>query len=111
VAEDARLAGLAWERLPNPRPALTLEILSPSGQQDIFYLGPHAPRLTQAEIDLLHGIWLELSQEVAPQELHHHDVVHMSLEDVRDRLGGSERGVIVARLREHLQQIKARRAS
>jgi amino acid transporter len=111
VAEDARLAGLAWERLPNPRPALTLEILSSGGQQDIFYLGPHAPHLTQTEIDLLHGIWLELSQEVAPQELHHHDVVHMSLEDVRERLGGGERGVIVERLREHLQQIKERRAS
>jgi amino acid transporter len=111
VAEDARLAGLAWERLPNPRPALTLEILSSGGQQDIFYLGPHAPHLTQTEIDLLHGIWLELSQEVAPQEVHHHDVVHMSLEDVRERLGGGERGVIVERLREHLQQIKERRAS
>jgi len=111
VAEDARLAGLAWERLPNPRPELTLEVLSPGGQEHIFYLGPHAPHLTPKEIDLLHGIWLELSQELAPQELHHHDVVHMSLEDLGERLGGSERGAIVARLREHLQQIKARRAS
>jgi hypothetical protein len=109
--EDARLAGLAWERLPAPRPELTLEVLSAGGEEHVFYLGPHAPRLTSKEIDLLHGIWLELSQEVAPQELHHHDVVHMSLEDVRDKLGGSQRAAIVARLREHLQQIKERRAS
>ena len=32
-----------------------------------FYLGPHAPRLTAKEIDLLHNIWLELSNNVAPE--------------------------------------------
>jgi len=111
AAEDARLAGLAWERLPNPRTELTLEVLSPGGQEHIFYLGPHAPHLTPKEIDLLHRVWLELSQELAPQELHHHDVVHMALEDIRDKLDGGERRAIVARLREHLQQIKERRAS
>src|SRR5690349_21644857 len=74
--EEARIAGLAWERLSDPKPQLTLEIYFPSGREHIFYLGPHAPRLTPREIDLLHGIWLELSNDVAPEELHHHDVVH-----------------------------------
>ena len=62
VAEEARLAGLAWERLPDPKPQLTLEFYFPSGQEHIFYLGPHAPHLTPKEIDLLHGIWLEAEQ-------------------------------------------------
>ncbi len=82
IADEARIAGLAWEALPEPRPHLTLEIYSPSGQEHVFYLGPHAPRLTPKEIDLLHGIWLELSNEVAPEELHHHDVVHIALEEL-----------------------------
>ena len=62
VADEARMAGLAWEALPEPRPQLTLEIYAPSGQEKVFYLGPHAPRLTVKEIDLLHGIWLEAQQ-------------------------------------------------
>src|SRR5262249_31969566 len=57
IAEDARLAGLAWERLPEPKPQLTLEILTKGGQEHISYLGPHAPRLTPKEVDLLHSIW------------------------------------------------------
>src|SRR6202140_3065263 len=83
IEDEARIAGLAWEALPVPRPNLTLEIYSPDGQEKVFYLGPHAPRLTSKEIDLLHGIWLELSNEVAPEELHHHDVVHIALEELQ----------------------------
>jgi amino acid transporter len=110
VTEEARVAGLAWERLPDPKPQLTLEIDFPSGQQHIFYLGPHAPHLTPKEVDLLHGIWLELSNDVAPEELHHHDVVHFALQELRQELSNSQREEVLRRLREHLQQIKDRRA-
>jgi amino acid transporter len=110
VTEEARVAGLAWERLPDPKPQLTLEIDFPSGQQHIFYLGPHAPHLTPKEVDLLHGIWLELSNDVAPEEIHHHDVVHFALQELRQELSNSQREEVLRRLREHLQQIKDRRA-
>ena len=63
VTEQAREIGMAWERMPEPRPRVTLEIFTPSGQEQIFYLGPHAPRLTPKEIDLLHKIWLELATD------------------------------------------------
>jgi amino acid transporter len=107
--EEARIAGLAWERLSDPKPQLTLEIYFPSGQEHIFYLGPHAPRLTPREIDLLHGIWLELSNDVAPEELHHHDVVHFALHELRQELSNAEREEVLRRLRRHLQEIKDRR--
>jgi amino acid transporter len=110
VAEEAWVAGQAWEGLPDPKPQLTLEIFSPGGQNHIFYLGPHAPRLTQKEIDLLHGIWLQLSHEIAPAELHHHDVVHFALEELRNEMDDSRKEQIVQRLRQHLDEIKDRRA-
>jgi hypothetical protein len=110
VTEEARTAGLAWERLPEPRPQLMLEILFPSGQEHIFYLGPHAPRLTAKEIDLLHSIWLEISTEVAPEEIHHHDVIHFALNELRQELSNADREEVLGRLREHLQEIKDRRA-
>jgi len=109
VTEEARTAGLAWERLPDPKPQLILEILFPSGQEHIFYLGPHAPRLTAKEIDLLHNIWLELSSDVAPEEIHHHDVVHFALNELRQELNDGDRGEVIRRLRLHLQEIKNQR--
>jgi amino acid transporter len=111
MADEARMAGLAWEALPEPRPNLTLEIYSPDGQEHVFYLGPHAPRLTSKEIDLLHGIWLELSSEVAPEELHHHDVVHIALEELRKSIDNGKRAEIIGALRQHLVEIRDRRGS
>src|SRR6516225_3101453 len=109
VVEDARLAGLAWERLPDPKPQLALQFFFPTGQDEVFYLGPHAPHLTPKEIDLLHGIWLEFSNEVAPEEIHHHDVVHFALEELQHELSNSSREEVLTRLREHLRSIKNRR--
>ncbi|HEV2730156.1 MAG TPA: APC family permease, partial [Terriglobales bacterium] len=96
-------------RLPDPKPRLTLEILSPSGQEHVFYLGPHAPRLTPKEIDLLHSIWLELSNDVAPEEIHHHDIVHFALDELKQELSNTEREQVLRRLREHLKEINERR--
>ena len=86
-----------------PKPQLTLEIYFPTGQEHIFYLGPHSPRLTSQEIDLLHGIWLELSSELAPEEIHHHDIVHFALEELQQELGVVNRTEALKRLRWHLQ--------
>jgi amino acid transporter len=110
VQEEARLAGLAWERLPNPKPHLALGIYFPSGQEHTFYLGPHAPRLTAKEIDLLHSIWLELSGAIAPVEIHHHDIVHFSIEELQRDLHGPKRREIMDRLLDHLDHIDGRRA-
>lgn len=111
VTEEARLAGDAWERLWEPKPQLTLEIYSPGGQESIFYLGPHAPRLTPKEMDLLHSIWLEFSHELVPEELHHHDIVHFALNELEREIkdGPSSRQEVLVRLKQHLQEIKDRR--
>jgi amino acid transporter len=109
VSEEARLAGLAWERLPAPRPQLTLVIYFSSGQEHVFYLGPHAPHLTPKEVDLLHGIWLELSSELAPSEIHHHDIVHFAMEALQRELSGARRPEVIEALRRHLEAIGERR--
>jgi hypothetical protein len=109
-SEEARVAGLAWEHLPEPRPEVRLEIYTPNGSVHVYYLGPHAPRLTLKEIELLHGIWLELSDEVAPEELHHHDVVHFALEHLRQDICDSRRAEVVEGLRKHLAETHNRLA-
>jgi amino acid transporter len=110
VAEEARRAGLAWERLPKPKPHLNLEIYTPGGQEEIFYLGPHAPHLTSKEIDLLHKIWLRFSVQLGGSaDLHHHDIVHFALTEIEHEIAEGEENEVLKRLREHLEQIKWRR--
>ncbi len=109
AAEEARLAGLAWEHLQEPRPQLTLTICFPGGREYVSYLGPHAPHLTHNEVDLLHKIWLELSDDLAPEEIHHHDVVHFALEELQHLLTTPHSPEVEQRLREHLSRIRQHR--
>ncbi|HEV3483271.1 MAG TPA: universal stress protein, partial [Candidatus Acidoferrales bacterium] len=109
VTEQAREIGLAWERMPEPKPRVSLEVFSPSGREQVFYLGPHAPRLTPKEIDLLHKVWLEFSDDLPGKEIHHHDIVHFALDEVEREICGGKRGEVLERLQEHLHEIENRR--
>jgi amino acid transporter len=109
VAEEARLAGLAWEHLSDPKPQLTLSIYFTTGEEHVFYLGPHAPHLTAKEIDLLHSIWLDVSNQLAPEEIHHHDIVHLALEELQADLTRTKREEIMRALRIHLRAIRGHR--
>jgi len=107
VAEQARDFGMAWEQLPDPRPPFNLEIFAAGGQRDFFLLGPHAPNLTMNEVNLVHHLWLRLSDLVRPEELHHHDVVHFALDEMRQAIGNGREQDIADRLREHLAKNKS----
>ncbi|MBZ5693817.1 MAG: APC family permease [Acidobacteriia bacterium] len=109
ITDQARDIGLAWERMGEPRPRVTLELFTPSGQEQIFYLGPHAPRMTPKEIDLLHKVWLDLSDPLPGEEVHHHDIVHFALAEVEREIAEGQGEDVLKRLREHLHDIKTRR--
>ncbi|HLH31389.1 MAG TPA: APC family permease, partial [Terriglobia bacterium] len=76
--ELARRIGRAWERLPEPRHAFSLEIISPDRPSIFVNLGPHPPRLWPEDVDLVHELWLELSEDFG-SKLHHRDVVGVAL--------------------------------
>src|SRR5579863_7125161 len=109
LAEQARQFGLAWEALPDPRPPFNLEIFTPQGEHEFFLLGPHAPNLTRNEVNLVHHLWLRLGDLVRPEELHHHDVVHFALNEVKQELMEGKEQDVAQRLKDHLVQNKARR--
>jgi hypothetical protein len=101
---------VAWDRLSDPKPQLTLSNYCPTGEEHVFYLGPHAPHLTRREIDLLHSIWLDVSSQLAPVEVHHHDIVHYALEEGQaDLTRAKKRNDIIRGLRTHLQAIRGHR--
>jgi amino acid transporter len=111
VTDQAREIGISWEKMPEPRPRVALEIFTPPGQEQIFYLGPHAPRLTPKEIDLLHRVWLQLSDKLPGREVHHHDIVHFALDEVERELGNGQEDDVLKRLSDHLDEIRDRRLS
>jgi nucleotide-binding universal stress UspA family protein len=86
-AEQGAVVGRAWENLPEPRPSLSMEIVVPGEEESIFYnLGPHPPRLWPQDLDLLHQLWLELSEKGPGSKLHHRDIVGVALRRMQESL-------------------------
>jgi amino acid transporter len=100
--EQARQIGDGWEQLGDQKPQFNLEIHLANGDKVYKVLGPHAPNLTGNEVNLLHRLWLRFSEMLAPQELHHHDVVHFALEEVQKELDDGREDEVVKRLCAHL---------
>ena len=109
IVEQAREIGLAWERMPQPQPQIMLKIFTPTHEEHIVYLGPHAPHLTPKEIDLLHKVWLQISERLDGREIHHHDVIHFALSEVARQIASGDDEGLVQRMNEHLNAIKDRR--
>ena len=86
-SEQGAQVGRHWEALPEPRPAISLEIVL-ENQKDVmfFNLGPHPPRLWPEDIDLAHRLWLEVSGKGPGSKLHHRDIVGVALRRMQAEL-------------------------
>jgi amino acid transporter len=102
--EQGKLTGDAWERLPEPRPNVVLEICSPDHAVEEYFLGPHTPRLRDQDLKLLHDIWLEVSEDPELASLHHYHIVGMALERLNERLHGAQREEILDLLKRELHK-------
>jgi len=81
VEEQARNLGRHWEQLINkPHHEVHFIVIEPDGHEHTFYLGAHAPNLTEDDIALIHRIWLQVSKVPARQRVHHRDIVRVALE-------------------------------
>jgi amino acid transporter len=103
-SEDlAREVGRAWEQLPEPRPALTLEIFSGNGERATCSLGPHPPRLWPADVELVHRLWKELSERSGfGARLHHRDVVSVALRRFEEQLHSAHAAQAVEDVRREI---------
>ena len=103
--EQAKLTGDAWERLPDPKPRLILEIRLPNGVSREYALGPHAPRLRQQDLDLLHHLWLEITSDPRFAGAHHYHIVAVALEELeRDLHNENSRQEVLQKLWDELQK-------
>ena len=101
--ELARRIGLAWESLPEPRHAFSLEIITPSRPSVFVNLGPHPPRLWPEDVDRAHELWLKLSQNFGSR-LHHRDVVGVALRRLQKDLDCDRREEVLRDLEKELRK-------
>ncbi|HEX8925487.1 MAG TPA: APC family permease, partial [Terriglobales bacterium] len=78
--EQGKMTGDAWERLPEPKPRLRMEIHTPDGTVHEYRLGPHTPRLRPQDLALLHELWLEVTSDPELASLHHYHIVGAALQ-------------------------------
>ena len=106
-SEQAKAFGDAWERLPAPRPQLSLEIFDEAtGKKMYFNLGPHPPRLWPEDTELLHKLWLELTKRGLGHKLHHRDVVRVALRRLESSIRSDQSNHILDELRKETLQEK-----
>ncbi|HYE23666.1 MAG TPA: APC family permease [Clostridia bacterium] len=101
--EQGKLSGDAWERLPEPRPRITLELHEPSGEIHEYRLGPHAPRLRPEDVALLHKLWLEASARPELASLHHYHIVRIALEELEAKMRDNRRDEVLQELKQQVE--------
>jgi amino acid transporter len=102
--EQAKLTGDAWERLPDPKPRLVMEVRLPNGVAREYYLGPHAPRLRNQDLDLLHRLWLEITSDPRFAGAHHYHVIAVALAELERELNNEKRSEVLDKLWQELQK-------
>jgi amino acid transporter len=99
-AEQAKSIGEAWERLPKkPNRQVTLHVVETNGTSSEFNLGAHVPKLADADIDLIHALWLDATKDGGVDGLHHKEIVTVALARLAEEMKGAGRDDALQRLR------------
>lgn len=89
---QAKLLGEAWERLlTKPQQRIRFHVIGQEDQIQDFYLGAHAPDLTDEEIDFIHKLWLDVSHEKDLDNVRHKHIVIAALVHLADELHSDSR--------------------
>jgi hypothetical protein len=104
--EQAKLTGDAWERLPEPRPRVILEVYAPEGSVREFALGPHTPRLRPQDVELMHRLWLNITSDPKYAGAHHYHIVALALEELQRELSTEQREKLLAKLIDEMHRTR-----
>ncbi|MFY9979999.1 MAG: APC family permease, partial [Candidatus Sulfotelmatobacter sp.] len=102
--EQAKLTGDAWERLPEPRPRMTLEVCAPDGTVHEYAIGPHNPHLRPQDVDLMHQLWLNITCDPKFAGAHHYHIVALALEELQRELSTDQRAELLQKLRQEMNR-------
>jgi amino acid transporter len=98
--DQAKHIGDAWERLPKkPNRQVCFHVVDTDGAVHDFNLGAHVPRLTDADVDRIHALWLDATKEHGMEDLHHKEVVTVALARLAEEMNGAGRIAVLERMR------------
>src|SRR5271169_451157 len=102
--EQAKLTGDAWERMPEPRPRVCLEVAAPDGTVREYAIGPHTPRLRPQDVELMHKLWLNITTDPKFAGAHHYHIVALALEELQRELSTEQRAQLLQKLQEEMNR-------
>ncbi len=105
--EQGKMTGDAWERLPEPRPRVVLEVHAPENVVREYSLGPHTPRLRPQDVELMHQLWLEITTDPRFAGAHHYHIVALALEELKRELTTEQRAELLQKLSEEMGRADA----
>jgi hypothetical protein len=100
--EQAKLTGDAWERMPEPRPRLCLEVYAPDSTVREYVIGPHTPRMRPQDVELMHKLWLDITTDPKFSGAHHYHIVALALEELQRELSTEQRTQLLQKLHEEM---------
>jgi hypothetical protein len=102
--EQAKLTGDAWERMPEPRPRITLEVCAPDGTIREYNIGPHSPRMRPQDVELMHKLWLDITTDPKYAGAHHYHIVALALEELQRELSTEQRAELLQKLQQEMNR-------
>jgi len=98
--QQAKLLGDAWERQPNKaQERIRFRVIGANDEIKDFYLGAHAPELTDEEIHFIHKLWLDVTREEGLETVRHKEIVTAAVVRLADELHGDRRKQVIEFLR------------
>jgi hypothetical protein len=98
--EQAKMIGDAWERLPNkPKRQVCFHVVEPDNRVDDFDIGAHAPKLADEDVNIIHKLWLDVTNERGMDDLHHKEIVTAALAHLEEQLKSKGRQEMLDRMR------------
>ena len=103
--EQAFRMGRAWEDAPEPKRQFVLHVVHPDMTVETFRIGPHTPTMRPEDVQLVHRMWLDITQEPGFDKLHHADIVSEALNRFAREYTGPNREQILKDLQTDSSRI------
>jgi hypothetical protein len=93
--EQAFRLGSAWEATPEPKRQFVMYVVHPDMHADTFRIGPHTPTMKPEDVQLVHRMWLDITQRPGLGDIHHSDIITAALKRFEGEYAGKRKDDIL----------------
>lgn len=93
--EQAFRLGSAWEATPEPKRQFVMYVVHPDLHADTFRIGPHTPTMKPEDVQLVHRLWLDVTQRPGLGDIHHSDIITAALKRFEGEYAGKRKDDIL----------------